>query len=85
MVAGRQSLKVSSGWSTDGKSGWKARVSGKQMWLKANMAGRKWLMEGKCSWKTKVKEGQGGCRQCSGMAGRHRLIEGKDAWKAMVA
>jgi hypothetical protein len=40
-----------------------ATVSGKQMWWKANMAGRKWLMEGKGGWKTKVKEGQGGCRQ----------------------
>ncbi len=65
-INGVRKAKSQGGRSTDGKSVWKATVSGKQMWLKANVAGRKWLMECKDGWKTKVKECQGGCKQWHG-------------------
>jgi hypothetical protein len=63
------------GKCTDGKSGWKATVSGRQMWWNA---GRKWLMEGKDEWKDKGEWKA----QVVGMAGRQRILKGKCGWKA---
>jgi hypothetical protein len=81
-------MKGNSEWKanwTDGINGWKAKMTGRHMYV----TGRQMIWKGNggwkakvAAWKTKVKEGQGGCRQWHCWKAK---VNRGHAWMAMEA